>query len=802
MTVSRDQFDETKNYTEPEWQEGVPVMDADLNLAMKIGKTGLRRAVCDFIGNGSANDGFKLSGSVTDPTIHFGNIWIAGLRIELPDDISASAQPNAPVEFPSGDGVWYLDVYEWLYTSVEDPSIRDSRLPSNVETPIKVWKTEWTLRKVLGASLPAPEPSHYYLGVAIEAGGALTDVRNDGMILAGGETGYQDRTGSRPGSGHRHRGEDIDVESPNFTGDTLDEVLDEIDSRIETVEGGVGAVGPHAATHASGGSDPVSVAGLPGQCTQSQVSPAHSLIHVPAFNNGLLILPDVNGNTTLGAHLLDAAIHGGGSGVTAHPALTGLDWSAAGHILDTHLLPKDALAYRNLGSMPLRWGTFYGIRVTLFPSISNDTNNSLEYNNLYLTTDFAFKRDWGAGVWDALHITHGLYKGSDRAAFKTGANAVFDSNNRPIVNVPTPTDAMDAASKSYVDGLIGGIDVAKYKYPDILVDDSGGVDAVDIPAAFALIPAGGDRHIAFRRGNYLLAADQSYSVGGLLMTGAGEASRIYASGTRRAITLSAGDNNIVKITGFQFDNVTLIVNGAKEVHIAECVFGNSDLYIGTSSEPVEWGIIENNRFIETEIFYPGTAGNVDHITIKNNYFKRTGIVSSGILDLWWDPEEIFVLDNVIDVSGVTQKNTNPDWYYIIDANTHRNAVIRGNTIIMPTANPADQVVGVEAGGDEKGMWIIEGNKFIGNLTRGESSVGHVGVSLFTNDPDGPFFLVSGNYFVDFNVNQGDGFDNDFSIVASGTYAECVVVRNNIHKNCNHPCWPLTGMNMSGDVSFA
>ena len=63
MTVSRNQFDETKNWTEPEWQEGVPVMDADLNLAMKIGKTGLRRAVCDFLGNGSPNDGFNCPGS-------------------------------------------------------------------------------------------------------------------------------------------------------------------------------------------------------------------------------------------------------------------------------------------------------------------------------------------------------------------------------------------------------------------------------------------------------------------------------------------------------------------------------------------------------------------------------------------------------------------------------------------------------------------------------------------------------------------------------------------------------------------
>jgi hypothetical protein len=128
MTVSRDQFDETKNWTEPEWQEGVPVMDADLNLAMKIGKTGLRRAVCDFLGNGSPNDGFKLSGLASDPTIHAGTIWVAGLKIELPEDIQASAQPNTPVTFPSGNGIWYLDVVEILLTNADDPAIRDYRL--------------------------------------------------------------------------------------------------------------------------------------------------------------------------------------------------------------------------------------------------------------------------------------------------------------------------------------------------------------------------------------------------------------------------------------------------------------------------------------------------------------------------------------------------------------------------------------------------------------------------------------------------------------------------------------------------
>jgi len=463
MAVSRDQFDETKNWTEPQWQEGVPVMDADLNLAVKIGKTGLRRAVCDFLGNGSPDEGFKLSGSVADPTIHAGNIWVAGLRIGLPENITASAQPNAPVTFPSGDGVWYLDVVEALITNVEDPAIRDSRLPSNVETPIKVWKTDWTLRKAAGATMPASDPNHYHIGVALEAGGVFADIRNDGMIVAGADTGFESSAGQRPGGGHRHHDEDIDVDSPNYAGETLEEVLDEIDSRIETVEGGLGAVGPHAATHAGGGSDPVPVSTLPGQCSQSQISNAHSLIHTPAFNNGLLILPDVNGNGSLGAHLLDASIHGGGGGgVTSHPALTGLDWSAAGHIMDTHLLPKDDLAYRNVGNSSLRWCAFHGMYLDLYPNLSSANKNSLAYNNFHLTTDFVFNRDWGGGTWPALHITYGVYRGSLCAAFKTGPNAVFDSNHSPIVNVPTPADATDAANKEYVDNAVGGVDPAEH----------------------------------------------------------------------------------------------------------------------------------------------------------------------------------------------------------------------------------------------------------------------------------------------------------------------------------------------------
>jgi hypothetical protein len=217
---------------------------------------------------------------------------------------------------------------------------------------------------------------------------------------------------------------------------------------------------------------------------------------------------------------------------------------------------------------------------------------------------------------------------------------------------------------------------------------------------------------------------------------------------------------------------------------------------------VEWAVVENNRFIESEIFYPGTSVGADHVIIRNNYFKRTGVVQSGVLDIGSSSEEVFVLDNVIDASGVTSKTVNPDWYYIIDAGAAKNGIIRGNTIVFPTANPADRVSGISAVGSVKGVWMIEGNKFISNLTRGASPVGQYGIELFDNAAAGPYFLISGNYFLDFNVNQGGALDNDFSIMASGSYPSNVVVRNNIHKNCNRAYYPLSGMNVSGDVTYA
>lgn len=469
MTVSRDQFDETKNWTEPQWQEGVPVMDADLNLAMKIGKTGLRRAVCDFLGNGSPNDGFRLSGVVTNPTIHAGDIWVAGLKIELPGNVQASAQPNAPVSFPAGNGIWYLDVCEKLLTNADDPAIRDYRLPANVETPVKVWKTDWTLRKALGASLPTPAPDHIHLGIALEAGGVFTDIRNTGMILAGSETGFQDRTGGRPGSGHRHRDEDVDVANPNYTGDTLEEVLNEIDSRIDVVQGGIGVVTPHAGTHGSGGSDPVNIANLTGQCTQAQVSPAHSGLHTAPFNSGLAVSPDVNNNASLGAHLADALIHrknhndllsiqGGSPTERYHLALdlyNAAVGAAGANAANPFATVGDISGVAAKFAAPVQ--TVQNLR-DIAPANRSDKQVRLveDKGALYRFDDTGAGADDGDGVIAPTSGSGRWFKMSSAVPDLSTVLAKGNSaGNRKIVNLLNPDNPQDAATMGWVKNLIG-----------------------------------------------------------------------------------------------------------------------------------------------------------------------------------------------------------------------------------------------------------------------------------------------------------------------------------------------------------
>ena len=272
MTISRDYFDETKGWTGAVIQEGVPVMDADLNVQADIGRWWLRRVVTELLGNGSPDSGFALEGDPADPTLKAGALYLGGYRLFLPEDTLFSQQPFGTSTPPAGDGLWLLALTEEILTSSEEPLLRDERLPPAVETPIQMRRLRWTVQKVFGTTLPAAPDATFLIGLALESGGQFTDMRNTGMVAAGAglHMDFPGQEGGRLGAGHTHLDEEILVAHPAFTGQNLESVLDEIDTRLDTLAQGGQPPTAHGDTHEAGGPDPIDLGLLTGNLTAAQ----------------------------------------------------------------------------------------------------------------------------------------------------------------------------------------------------------------------------------------------------------------------------------------------------------------------------------------------------------------------------------------------------------------------------------------------------------------------------------------------------------------------------------------------------
>src|SRR3990167_9360513 len=115
----RDEFDETKNWGLVLQQKGKPRQGNDINIAEQNRALHIRREIAELIGNGSSNAGFLLSGSVTNPVISDGNIYVAGLKIEIPSALTETTQPNGTQTPLAGNGIWYLEIELLEITSAE-----------------------------------------------------------------------------------------------------------------------------------------------------------------------------------------------------------------------------------------------------------------------------------------------------------------------------------------------------------------------------------------------------------------------------------------------------------------------------------------------------------------------------------------------------------------------------------------------------------------------------------------------------------------------------------------------------------
>lgn len=226
MSYSRNTFEafaKSRHYVSVRVQQGVPVVDADMNESEDLRRHELRNHLRWFVGAGvpHGNDGFRVlpSGTANDVLIRGGDgSWegagrclVDGMEAISESDVLFSAQefanparaaaagvtpavlPATPTVAPRTD-LYYLDVWEREVGAAEPghADIVDVRI--GIETSRRI-RREWAVRVVdAAAGIPADDspPGHRYLelasvarqpGVDVIPALAITDARRRGLAV-------------------------------------------------------------------------------------------------------------------------------------------------------------------------------------------------------------------------------------------------------------------------------------------------------------------------------------------------------------------------------------------------------------------------------------------------------------------------------------------------------------------------------------------------------------------------------------------------------------------------------------------
>lgn len=200
---------EPRHYVGVRLQQGVPVLDSDINELEDIRKSEVRTLLNYFIGNGvpSGVNGFGISGSgaANSFTVDAGLILIDGLVVVNPAVTTYSTQPESAslpaLTTPAGGlertDLVYLDIWE-QETGAEDTVNADERIINQyigIETARRL-ERRWAVRVAEGVSDlggVAMETGHHYTTLALmerAAGNAsitdsmIIDQRRQGITLA------------------------------------------------------------------------------------------------------------------------------------------------------------------------------------------------------------------------------------------------------------------------------------------------------------------------------------------------------------------------------------------------------------------------------------------------------------------------------------------------------------------------------------------------------------------------------------------------------------------------------------------
>jgi hypothetical protein len=203
--ITNSTFDPLKGRCNVRLQQGVPIVDADWNELDDIRKFELRAYLKWFVGDGipDGSDGFRIDAinpPVSDDFIiragapagpagatHYdqslryaGRAIVDGLDVMIASDVNYKAQPLfagaqfgvpqiAPMPAAPGLIAVYVDIWERLVTSQEDPSLV---LPGLGTESCARMKREWSVRTRSSPAVPVPAdpdfiPGHSYYLLAI-----------------------------------------------------------------------------------------------------------------------------------------------------------------------------------------------------------------------------------------------------------------------------------------------------------------------------------------------------------------------------------------------------------------------------------------------------------------------------------------------------------------------------------------------------------------------------------------------------------------------------------------------------------
>jgi hypothetical protein len=172
-----------KGYVGIHIEQGVPVLDRDLNLLHDLITATLRSVITNYVGNGIAagaygfailalsspqnSQNFKIANEGVKP----GKILVGGIEVSLAATMTYAAQPGVPPlttpsaaqPDPRADTV-YLDVFFTEVDSTVDPDLGNSH-DVGMETSVRL-KPSWVVLVAEGVPVPAAPAGHVYYPLA------------------------------------------------------------------------------------------------------------------------------------------------------------------------------------------------------------------------------------------------------------------------------------------------------------------------------------------------------------------------------------------------------------------------------------------------------------------------------------------------------------------------------------------------------------------------------------------------------------------------------------------------------------